>query len=286
MTRNLRGRRLLITGTSSGIGKALVEAAVRRGARVASVARSADLIEADAQRLADQGGDVLAIPADVRKPADRRRIFDTITARWGGLDVLLNNAGVGSFCHFDLSTEEVLRDIMETNFFAPIEMIRLALPLLEKGEQPAICNLASMTGRRAMPGWSEYSASKHALVGFTEAMRGEMIRFGIDVVLVLPGLTRSNLKDHLLAHKGRYPLTYDHGMAPEYVAEQTLRAIERNRAETVLGREAQWILFVNRFLPWFVEWRLTRLIRKLWPKDSLAPADAGQRPRPVETADR
>src|SRR5207247_2500746 len=105
-----------------------------------------------------------------------------------------------------------MRQVMEVNFFAPAELIRLAIPHLQQGSQPAIVNIASMCGRRGVPAWPEYSASKFALCGLTEALRGEFARFDIDVLLVLPGLTNTDLSAHLLRNTGRMEIQYDKGM--------------------------------------------------------------------------
>ncbi|HEY7157064.1 MAG TPA: SDR family NAD(P)-dependent oxidoreductase, partial [Gemmataceae bacterium] len=161
-------------------------------------------------------------------------------------------------------TEEILRQIMEVNFFAPAELIRRAIPVLRKGRSPAIVNIASMCGRRGIPAWSEYSASKFALCGLTEALRGEMVRFGIDVLLVAPGLTSSGLGQHLLRNTGRYPIDFRKGMPPEKVAAGILRALKKNRTETILGWDARWILRVNRFLPRLVDALLARKVRRLY----------------------
>jgi short-subunit dehydrogenase len=171
---------------------------------------------------------------------------------------------VASFGHFADSSEDVLRQVMEVNFFAPAELIRLAVPVLSKGEQPAVVNIASMCGRRGIPAWTEYSASKFALCGLTEALRAEFVRFGIDVVLVVPGLTRSDLGVNLLRNEGRMKIDFTGGMPAERVAEGILRALRKNRAETVLGWEARWILRVHRFLPRLVDALLARRVRKLY----------------------
>jgi short-subunit dehydrogenase len=264
MRRDLRNCHLLITGASGGIGRALAEAAVRRGAQVVLAARSADKLEELAGRLVAQGGRALAVPADVTVEEDRQHLMRAIVDHFGGLDVLINNAGVGSFGHFAESSEAVLRQVMEVNFFAPAELIRLAIPHLLRGRQPAIVNLASMCGRRGLPAWTEYSASKFALCGLVEALRGEMARFDIDVLLVLPGLTRSDLGRHLLRNEGRMKIAFDRGMPPEDVAEGVLRALEKNRTETVLGRDARWMLRINRFLPRLVDRLIARRVRKLY----------------------
>src|SRR6202007_3482368 len=123
------------------------------------------------------------------------------------------------------------RQIIEVHFFAPEELIRLAIPMLTEGQQPAVVNIASMCGRRGLPAWTEYSASKFALCGLTEALRGELARFDIDVLLVVPGLTRSSLMQNLLRRAGRYEIDPDRGLAPEDVARGVLRALRANRTE-------------------------------------------------------
>jgi NAD(P)-dependent dehydrogenase (short-subunit alcohol dehydrogenase family) len=264
MVRDLHGRRILITGSSGGIGRSLAEGAARQGARVVLAARSVEKLQELACRLAAQGAEALAVPADVTVEADRRRLIETTVERFGGLDVLINNAGVGSFGHFAESSETVLRQIMEVNFFAPAELIRLAVPHLQRGVQPAIVSVSSMCGRRGLPAWPEYSASKFALCGLTEALRAEMVRFDIDVLLILPGLTRSDYFSHLLRNEGRMNIQVDRGEPPEAMAAGILKALVRNRAETVLGWEARWILRVNRFLPWLVNRLMARKVRRLY----------------------
>jgi short-subunit dehydrogenase len=264
MRRSLQDRRILITGASSGIGRCLAEQADWREARVLLTARSADKLDELARQLNDRGGQVLAAPADITVPADRQRLIDTAQEQLGGLDVIINNAGVASFGHFSSSTEAILRHVMEVNFFAPAELMRLALPLLCQGRQPAIVNITSMCGRRGLPAWSEYSASKFALCGLSEALRAEFARFDIDVLVVVPGLTNTNWGKHLLRNEGRLNIDYAHGMAPEAVAAAVLHALQVNRAETVLGREARWMLRVNRFFPGLVNRLLVRKVGRLY----------------------
>jgi short-subunit dehydrogenase len=264
MRRDSRGRRILLTGASSGIGRCLAEQLATAGARLAIAARSADTLDDLARAWTGRGGEVVAIPGDVTVEADRRRMLDTMSQRFGGMDVLINNAGLGSWAHFANSSEEILRQIMEVNFFAPAELIRLAIPILTEGDQPAVVNISSMCGRRGMPAWSEYSASKFALCGLTEALRGELARFDIDVLLVLPGLTRDGLSRHLLRRDGREPIRFDEGMPPQRVAAGILKALQRNRTETVLGNDARWLLRVNRFFPRLLDRLIARRIRKLY----------------------
>jgi NAD(P)-dependent dehydrogenase (short-subunit alcohol dehydrogenase family) len=208
------------------------------------------------------------VAADVTRDEDRRRLLDAAVGRFGGLDVLVNNAGIASWAHFADSDEAILRQIMEVNFFAPIELIRLAVPVLTAGVQPAVVNVSSMCGRRALPAWPEYSASKYGLCGMTEALRGELARFDIDVLLILPGLTRTGLNDHLLRNTGRLKIDFSRAMTPDEVAAGILKALRQNRAETVLGREARWMLRVNRFFPRLVDWLIARRVKQLYAKNS------------------
>src|SRR3954468_24442614 len=130
MKREIRGRRILITGGSGGIGRCLAEQAARAGARLALVARSPDRLQEFAAPLRSRGAETHAIPADITNEADRERLLEAARERLGGLDVLVNHAGIAAWGHFATSDENVLRQIMEVNFFAPVELIRKAAPIL------------------------------------------------------------------------------------------------------------------------------------------------------------
>jgi short-subunit dehydrogenase len=264
MRRELREKRILITGASQGIGQALAIEAVAAGARVAISARSEDLLRKAAEDLTGHGHPVLAIPADVTKSDDRRRMLDSVIQAWGGLDVLVNNAGVSCFGHFSSSTEEVLREVMEVNFFGPAELIRLAIPVLAQGDQPAVVNVSSRCGRRALPAFPEYSASKFALCGLTEALRAEFVRQGIDVLLIVPGYVATGLPERMLRREGKIDLCKLRGISPRQAALEILDAIRKNRAETVLGGDARWLLRFNRFFPRLTNYLIARKVKKLY----------------------
>jgi short-subunit dehydrogenase len=264
MDRDLHGLRMIITGASSGIGRCLAEQAAQQGSRLILAARSTDILAELADTLKGKGSEVIPVTTDVTKEADRHQLLQIAQEQFGGLDVLINNAGVASFGHFSTSSEEILRQIMEVNFFAPAELIREAIPVLVRGKKPAIVSISSMCGRRGLPAWTEYSASKFALCGLTEALRGEMARFDIDVLLVVPGLTQSDLPRHLLRNDGRMKIDFQGGMPPDDVAAAVLQALRSNRTETVLGCEARWMLRVNRFFPRLVDRLIARRVDKLY----------------------
>jgi short-subunit dehydrogenase len=204
------------------------------------------------------------VPVDVTLPHQRERVVREPVAAYGGLHLLIKNERIQSLGHFATSTEEINRQILEVNFFGPAELTRAAVPHLMQGRLPAVVNITSMCGRRGMPAWPEYSASKAALVGLSEALRGEFARFGIDVITIVPGLTKTDLNSHLLRSEGRANLPFDQGMEPAAVADAVVRAIRQNRREVVLGTEARRILRMNRFLPRLLNRLIANRVTKLY----------------------
>jgi short-subunit dehydrogenase len=256
----------------------MAEGLAKEGARLVLASRSSDRLSSLANALTTSGAEVVAVPADITRAEDRERIVRAAIEHFAGLDLLINNAGVASFGHFESSSEAILRQIMEVNFFAPAELIRLAVPQLARGRKPAIVNISSMCGRRGLPAWPEYSASKFALNGLTEALRGEMARFDIDVLLIVPGLTRSELGNHLLRNEGRMKIDFTQGMSPEMAARKIIRAIQQNRTEAIFGWDACWMVRINRLFPWLVDRLLARRVRQLYAEEG----EKGKTPRGEE----
>lgn len=266
MGRDLKGKRVILTGASGGIGRALASALVQAGARVALASRSTEKLNPFADELRRAGGDVIAVPTDITRAEDRQRLVESAATAFGGLDLLVNNAGVGSWGHFADSTEEICRTVMETNFFGPIELTRLAVPHLTNGNESAVVNVTSMCGRKGMPAWPEYSASKFALVGMSESWRGEFARFDIDVLTVVPGMTNSGFDKNWLRTDGKADLNFADGMTPEYLAEKIISAIRANKTELIVGSEARRLLRFNKFFPRLTNWLLARKVKKLYAK--------------------
>lgn len=260
MSRDLRGKAILLTGGSRGIGRCVARLLAGHGARLALVARGEEDLDKAAAELRVSGAEAHAIAGDLTVPADRARVVETAVARLGGLDVLVNNAGACSFGEFGTSTEGILREIMEVNFFAPAEMIRLCLPHLARSpNRPAVVNVASICGRRGFPSFPEHCASKFALVGLTECLRDEFARFDVDVLLVVPGLARvEDFEKHLLRNEGRITINWERAQTPEKVARGIVKALRRNRAETVVGYLALQIHRLQRLWPSLMDGILIR----------------------------
>jgi short-subunit dehydrogenase len=258
----------MITGASQGIGRALAEMAARRGAHVLAVARSQTLLQELAAGISSSSGSLRPLAADITKPEDRQRMLRAAEES-GGLDVLVNNAGIGATGHFADVGPERLRRIFDVNFFALTETTRTLLPLLRKGQSPAIVNISSIVGKRALPARSEYSASKFAVQGFSEALRAELAKDGIDVIVICPGLTQTNFSQNMLEQAARMPIDHLRGMSPEKVAAATLRAIERGRHEVCLTRQGKLILLLNRLFPRLLDRLVARKVRRLFRDEVL-----------------
>ena len=262
--RRISESRILVTGASQGIGKALAQSAAARGAKVLAVARSDQLLHELAEQVRSQGGTLETVAADITSPADRQRMVEAARQHFGGLDILVNNAGIGATGHFVEVSPERLRKIMEVNFFGITETVRAFLPLLRAGNRPAIVNISSIAGKRGIPARSEYSASKFAVQGFSEALRAELAKDGIDVLVVCPGLTATNFSKNMLEQKARMPVDHLRGMKPEKVAAAVLHAIERGRHEVCLTWQGKLLVFVSRFLPRLADRIAARRVHQLF----------------------
>jgi short-subunit dehydrogenase len=268
--RNLAGLRVLVTGASQGIGRALVLEAARCGSKVLAAARSQVLLEELAKEVRGSHGIIETVHADVTKPDDRLAMVEAAKRHYGGLDVLINNAGIGATGHFMDSDPDILRQIFETNFFGLTETTRVFLPLLKQGVTPAIVNISSVVGKRALPARSLYSSSKFAVAGFSESIRAELAKDGIDVIVVSPGLTQTNFSRNMLEQKAKLQLDHLRGMTSEQVALAVLRATERGQLDVTLTLQGKLLLLVNRFFPWFVDWRAKKTVRTLFADEIAA----------------
>jgi short-subunit dehydrogenase len=262
--RELAGLRVLVTGASQGIGRALALLAARRGMKVLAAARNQDLLNHLAEEAGKSGTSLAVVQADVATSEGRDAMVRAAKDKFGGLDVLVNNAGIGATGHFADSSPEVLRSIMETNFFGTVETTRAFLPILQQGKTPAVVNVSSILGRRAIPGRSLYSASKFAIEGWTQAIRAEFARFDIDVITINPGLTQTNFSQNMLEKKAKQSLDHMRGMTPEEVAEATLDALAAGKKTVSLTLQGKALLFASRFLPGLVDRIAKKRVRKLF----------------------
>jgi NAD(P)-dependent dehydrogenase (short-subunit alcohol dehydrogenase family) len=186
---NLQGKTAIVTGSTKGIGRAIAEALVRAGMNVCVSARRVEEIEQTVREL-DAAGDearVTGAACDVRDYEEVRALFEHTVAEFGGVDVLVNNAGVGAFAPVEEMSPEDFRAVLETNLFGVFYCCREAIPLMRERGGGYIINISSLAGTNAHPRMAAYNASKFGLNGFSEALMQEVRHDGIKVSYIMPG---------------------------------------------------------------------------------------------------
>jgi short-subunit dehydrogenase len=255
--RSIDGMRGILTGASSGIGRALTLMLAKEGASLVLVARNAEQLASLAGEVARIGGKAQVVVGDICNPNVREQAIQTAVASFGGLDLLINNAGIGALGRFADASPDRLRRIMEVNFFAPAELIRAAIPELRRGRAPLVVNISSILGHRGIPHSSEYCASKFALQGFSESLRSELRRLGIDLLVVSPGTTMTDFFDHNLERQPT-PWPPQRGVRAETVARRTVRAMRQGRHEIIVNWRGYLLVLLNRLFPRAADWLLQR----------------------------
>jgi len=256
--RDLHGCRSIVTGASSGIGKYLAMQLSQVGACLVLTARREKRLNELVEWITDQGGRAFAVAGDITDEEVRQRCVDLAVDHLGGLDALINNAGVGAYGPFADADSDRLRQIMEVNFFAPVELIRTALPHLKAGNRPIVVNVGSILGHRAGVFNSEYCASKFALHGISDALRAELSRDGIDVLHACPSLTASEFTDSVLDRGDRTPKFVGKAMPPEVVARKTIQAMRKGKSEILLSFGGKMLVWFDRFCPSLGNWLVRR----------------------------
>ncbi|MFP4064797.1 MAG: SDR family oxidoreductase [Bacteroidales bacterium] len=241
---------VLITGASSGIGRALVLEALQHGAFVVLAARSLadmqDVVEGcDKDRF-------MIVKTDVAKESDCARLLEKATTRFGRLDVLINNAGLSMRALFADVELSVLERLMQVNFWGTVYCTKYALPhLLRSGGN--VVGVSSIAGYKGLPARSGYSASKFALQGFLECLRIENMKTGLHVMIACPGFTSSNIRKTALSKdgsmQGESPREEAKMMQPETVARHILRAIAKRKRTLVLTRQGRLTVWLNKLFP-------------------------------------
>ncbi len=251
--RVIAGSRAIVTGGSSGIGKAIALELCGQGASVVVTARREERLAEIVEESRSLEGAMLSVAGDISEPDVRERVVNCAVSELGGLDFLVNNAGVGTLGRFEDATAERLRQVMEVNFFALVEMTRTALPHLKQGRRPIIVNVSSILGRRAVPHNSEYCASKFAVHGFSEAIRTELAGQGVDVLVVSPGTTETEFFEQVLDRTSEPGWPEHRPVTAVHVAKRTVSAMCAGRREIVPYFWGKVLCGMNRVSPRLVD---------------------------------
>lgn len=263
---NPSGKLAVVTGASSGIGRCLSLRLAKSGCQLIAVARRE-------QKLVDLGDEISrtagqnqqlfsSIAGDITEESTRAKIESMLDQRGGQLDLLVNNAGIGGVGPFAEAQESRLRQIMEVNFFAPVELTRKLLPRLISSPDAIICNIGSVLGHCAVPDKSEYCASKFAMHGWSDALRAELAPTSVSVTLVSPSTTQSEFFDALVESDSKSVSRAEsksYGSWPaDRVAASIMKAIARRRSEVVLSAGGKLLVYANRLSPPLMNWALAK----------------------------
>jgi len=238
---------VLITGASSGIGKALADDALKRGAKVAVCARNVTKLKAAFPNICEDR--LFPYEADVSKEEDCQSFVQATLAHWQRIDVVLNNAGMSMRALFQDVDLNVLKNLMDINFWGTVYITKAALPsvMANKG---VIVGVSSIAGYRGLPGRTGYSASKFAMQGFLESLRTELLHTGTHVMWVAPGFTGSNIRNTALAADGKAqketPLKEDKLMSAAQCAQIILDGIVKRKRTIVMTTQGKVTVMMNK----------------------------------------
>lgn len=250
MSEYFKDKVVVVTGGTEGIGKALVDSLLSLGAKVATCGRNHDKL----YRLQSEHPSAFlhTMVADVSSENDCRRFIETTLKVYGGIDILINNAGVSMRALLKEANIDVIKKVMDINFYGTVYCTKYALnSLIER--KGTIVGVSSIAGYRGLPGRSGYSASKFALQGWLEAIKTELMADGVHVMWVCPGFTTSNIRQAALnkdAHShGDTPMDESKMMSAEECAEHILNAVRKKKRTLVLTFIGKRTVFMQKFLP-------------------------------------
>ncbi len=249
-------RVVVITGASSGIGKALAKVYAEEGTALVLGARSIEKLEAVADELNPKSAGVSVIQTDVSKEEDCKNLIQAALDIYGRIDVLINNAGISMRAIFEEVDLSVLKSLMGVNFWGTVYCTKYAMPALLQSKG-SVVGVSSIAGYKGLPGRTGYSASKFAIHGFLETVRIENLKKGLHVMIACPGFTSSNIRNTALAkdgsQQGETPRDEDKMMSAEEVAQHIKKAVKKRKRTLVLTGQGKLTVLLNKFFPKLVD---------------------------------
>ena len=251
-----RGKVVIVTGASSGIGEAVAREFATNGSKVVLAARSADRLQKIVDDLSLSGCDAFAVRTDVSSEYDCRKLIESAINKYGTIHILVNNAGISMRASFEDVNLNVLHTLMNVNFWGTVYCTKYALPYLLRNKGSLI-GVSSIAGFHGLPGRTGYSASKFAMHGFLETVRIENLRSGLHVMIIAPGYTTTEIRKHALVADGSEqrvsPLDEGTLMSPEYVAKWILKGIRKRKRNKLLTWYGRFTALFQRIVPDLVD---------------------------------
>jgi short-subunit dehydrogenase len=255
---SINGRVAAITGASSGIGLACAEGLARNGVAVVLGARRADRLAAAVDRIREAGGRAEAVEMDVTVEADVVRLTSRAVEAFGGLDIMICNAGFGYYGTVEETPSSVMQRMMDVNFMGSFHGARASLPIFRKQDHGHLILISSIVGRRAIPFMSGYSATKAAQAAFVDALRSEFAGTGIHATAVYPVSTETEFRTAMQRDYGHFVEGVGPKQSVEEVAEAIVNCIRRPRAELYPHVVSRALPILSALAPAFTD----RLVRK------------------------
>jgi NAD(P)-dependent dehydrogenase (short-subunit alcohol dehydrogenase family) len=237
---------VIITGASSGIGAATARELARRGATVVLAARRAEQLDALAAKIEQGGGRALAVPTDLAQREAIDRLAQTTIETYGRIDVLINNAGIGDGSAVLSSPDDEMQQLVTINLLAPTRCIQAVVPHMQRQGCGVIVNVGSVAGEIGVSGL--YTATKFGLRGLNDALRRELRRYNIAVVLIAPGYIRTPMTEDV-----KIPMP-----GPEVVAQAIAAGIRRPRRKIFVPWYYALLTYLVKGLPWLADWIISR----------------------------
>ena len=241
-----------VTGASSGIGEAIASELLKEGAKVVISARRVELLNKIAAK-AENASKVLIIPLDLKDHSKFEEYATRVVDHFDGIDVLINNGGISQRSEAMETSEATERLIMEIDFFGQVALAKAVIPYMRSQERGSIAVISSLSGKFGFYLRSSYAAAKHALHGYFESLRLEEEPNGINVIMICPGLIKTNISINALDARGISQNTMDQkqesGMDPKLCAVKILEAIESNKLEAIIGGRERWAVVLKRWFP-------------------------------------
>lgn len=249
---HFEGKTVVVTGASSGIGRALAVEFAVQGAAVVLGARHAGELQEVAAQIRAAGGRAAYVATDVTREADCRQLIELAVMEFGGVDVLICNAGISMRALFDDVDLAVLHKLMDVNFWGCVNCAKYALPYLQRSHG-SLVGVSSVAGIHGLPGRTGYSASKYAMTGFLETLRIENLKKGVHVMIACPGFTASNVRFSALtadgSQQGETPREEGKMMTPEEVARIIARAVRKRKRLCLMDFQGRASHLVKKFFP-------------------------------------
>ena len=253
----MKDKVVIITGGSSGIGKALAEVFGSNGSQVMITGRNLGELNEAVSELSKKGITVHSLQADVSIEADNKMMAEEALKLFGKIDVLVNNAGIGMRALFEELDLGVIRQIMDINFFGMVYATKYCLPEIIKSKG-SVVGISSIAGYRGLPARTGYSASKFALNGFLEALRAEVLNDGVHVLTACPGFTATNIRKRALTKdgsvQGESPREEQAMMSAEECAAHIYKATVNRKKILVLTGQGKLTVFLNKRFPGWMDW--------------------------------